>query len=130
MDIEKEVHEVLERCLSPPHTESYNVYMNMGIPNIGEWAFCYRKQCAKNGGLPAIDIQHAYIHPDYRRKGAMTKFIMSVAKWCLAKDGVRVRAVYMTRNMVDNDGELEAFWRGFGSENTIVRDDRKIAYVF
>ena len=130
--IHAKVFDALNKALSPPHNKSFNVYMSIGVcqdeTDIGEWGLCYRRECSKNNKKPAIDIYHAFIYPEYRMKGAMTQFIMSLAQWCTSK-GVDVRVIYMTQDMVDHNAELRSFWDAFEKKgNVVIKDGLQVAY--
>ncbi len=131
--LNSEVRETLDLGLGTTWKRSHHyhsgggIYMNIDVDTIGEWRIVYRPECAYNNLKPAMDIQHAYVYPEARRKGAMTQFVVSVAKWC-ADNGVGIESIYMLKGMAEGNEDWGRFWDGFGRKfgRKLIRDDHKV----
>lgn len=62
---------------------------------------------------PAIDIQHAFVVPDARRKGHMTGFITTLIHWFVTQEKIPLSAIYMTKEMVENNVDFVKFWEDY-----------------
>lgn len=87
----------LDGCLAEIREKHSRADAEVYVRNLVRCRAVYRKNCPHHSGAPAVEIQHLWVDPSFRRKGIASCVLWEIQMWFVS-NGICIAGIYATRD--------------------------------